>query len=456
MPHITRQDIDATTAVLTVSVPREELQPALERELKKFKNRASLKGFRKGHAPMPHIKRLFGSSIFNEVLNDLLSKELSDYLQNSGLELLGQPLPSADQPPFSFSIDQLEPEYSVRYDIGHVPPFEVQGLSPSETYEVFTISNLDELAEQDLKYMQERAGKQNETDEVIADNDLVRVAARELEGDAPKPGGWETLILFNVDNIVDEATQARFKTLKKGDSVRFSARDLEKFGHEDEKRYRKYILNLPDDDTREVGDAFEGIIEEVLRVSKPELDEDFFKTQFGEHVADKETAMEEIKKGIAQFYQTRAFALLVRDMQKRLLELNRIELPESFLARWLTETNRDTLTPEQVEQELPSFLNGLRWNFLRDKLMAQFGIEVTDDEVKAVYAGRIRGYFNGQADEDMVSSLAERFMSTDDKRDEVVKEVEANKLYAALRESVTLVDKPVTSEAFHQLFEELQ
>ncbi|MDX2135522.1 MAG: trigger factor [Saprospiraceae bacterium] len=456
MPHISRQDIDATTAVITVSVPKEELQPALERELKKFKNRASIKGFRKGHAPMPHIKRLFGSSIFNEVLNDMISKELFDYLQNSGLEVLGQPLPSAGQPPFSFSIDRLEPEYNLQFDIGHVPPFDIQGLSPSETYEVLTISNLDELAEQDLKHIRERAGNQNETDEVIADNDLVRVAAREWEGDAPKPDGWETSILFNVNNIVDEATKALVKTLKKGDSLRFSARKIDKFGQEDETRYRKYILNLPEDDLRAVGDEFEGTIESVLRATQPELNEDFFKTQFGEHVADKETAMEEIKKAVAQFYQTRAFALLVRDMQKRLLELNRIELPESFLARWLTETNRDTLTPGQVEQELPSFLNGLRWNLLRDKLMARFGIEVTDEEVKAVYTERIRGYFNGQADEDLVSSLAERFMGTDEKRDEVVKEVEANKLYAALRESVTLVDKPVTSEAFHQLFEELR
>jgi trigger factor len=454
MPQASRQDLDNTSAVVTITVSKEELQSAVERELKKFKNRATIKGFRQGQAPMPFIKRMYGKNILNDVMNELFSNELSEYLQSSGLDILGQPLPSADQTLHTLKLDALEPEYSVRYDIGFVPKFDIQGLDKNETYEVLTISNLDELGEKDLEYLRKKAASQEETEDQIGVGDLLRVQARELDGDTVKADGLETSILFGVDHVTNEALKSHILTLRKGDTLRFNARELEKFGHEDDARYRKYILALPDDDEREVGDWFEGEIVSVMRMVLPELDEAFFKAQFGEAITDKEGALLIIKATISSFYEPRAFALLARDMQKRLLEQNEIAFPEAFLQRWLTEINQDKLSAEQVESELPAFIQSLRWNMIRDKLTAQFEIEATKAEIMEVYANRIRGYFQGQVEEDLVQNLAIRFMEEDEKKDEVIKEVEADKLYAAMRNLVTLVDKPVHSEVFHQLIEE--
>jgi len=454
MPQASRQDLDNTSAVISVTVSKEELQSAVERELKKFKNRATIKGFRQGQAPMPFIKRMYGKNILNDVMNDLFSTELTEYLRNSGLDILGQPLPAADQTLHTLKLDDLEPSYTVRYDIGFVPPFDIQGLDKNEIYEVLTVSDLDELAEKDLDYLRTRASKQEETDDQVVGGDLVRVQARELDGDSVKTDGLEVSILFNVDNVTNEALKSHVLTLRKGDTLRFNARDLEKFGYEDEGRYRKYILSMPDDDDRVVADFFEGEIVSVMRLVQPEMDEAFFKSQFGEDASDRDTALLKIKETISSFYEPRAFALLARDMQKRLLEQNEIALPEAFLQRWLTEINHDKLSAEQVESELPAFVQGLRWNMLRDKLKAEFEIEAATHEILEVYANRIRGYFQGQANEEMIANLAVRFMEEDEKKDEVIQEVEADKLYAAMRNMVTLVDKPVPSEVFHKLIEE--
>ncbi len=83
----------------------------------------------------------------------------------------------------------------------------------------------------------------------------MRIAAQEEGGD------YATTMTVLVKDLSDEAFKEELKTKKKGDTLRFNARTME--NRHEEKMYRKYILNLEADDEREVGDWFEGAIEEV-------------------------------------------------------------------------------------------------------------------------------------------------------------------------------------------------
>lgn len=83
---------------------------------------------------MEYIKRMYGASMFGDILNDMLSKELYDYLRDSKLNVLGQPLPVEDQPRYSFKIDDLENEYAIAYEVGFVPEFEILGLEQQQPH----------------------------------------------------------------------------------------------------------------------------------------------------------------------------------------------------------------------------------------------------------------------------------------------------------------------------------
>lgn len=97
--------------------------------------------------------------------------------------------------------------------------------------------------------------------------------------------------------------------------------------------YRKYILGLAADDTREVGEMFEGTITEVSRVGLAELNEDFFKNYFGnDSITTKEAAIEEITKGVIHFTTSGSNALLMRDFQEKLMEKIKLLFREVFEA----------------------------------------------------------------------------------------------------------------------------
>lgn len=456
MPTVQRKDIDNTSAILTVTVTRDELKPKLDAELKKYRSRAPIKGFRPGQAPMDFVKKLYGSAIFGDTLNEMLSRELYDYLRESKLDVLGQPLPTEDQRSYSFKISDIEPEYSVNYEVGFVPPFEISGLGNGEIYERLTISNLDELAEEDLQYARKRAGKRTNPETDIQDNDIVRIAVRELESaeGGVKEGGWETVMTIFMKNVADEQLKTQLLFSKKGDTLRFNARTIE--NHEKEEMHRKYILNLADDDARVVGDWFEGTIEEVSRVEDADLDEEFYKNYFGEgKVGNKEEAMEELKKGIRQFYEVRSNALLMRSFQERLMAQNQVELPETFLKRWLRVSNENKLTDEQIESEFPAFAENLRWTLIKDKIKETANVEVTDEDVYAAYAQRVRNYFQMEIPDNIIHTSVERLMQNKDDVEKTRRDLETDKIFEVIRDQVTLTDKVVPSEEFHKILDEV-
>ncbi|MEN9415288.1 MAG: hypothetical protein RLZ62_1592, partial [Bacteroidota bacterium] len=233
MPTVVRQDLDNTSAILKVTVTREDLKPKLDAELKKFRQRAPLKGFRQGQAPLEYIKKLYGASIFADTLNDMVTDELYGYLRESKLDVLGQPLPVESQEKFSFKISNPDPEYVISYEVGFVPEFDLKGLDKSYVFERLEVSNLDELAQEDLDYARRRMGKTTEVEDTIQENDMIKIAARELDGDSVREGGLETTMSFLVKSIANEDVKTQLLGMKAGDTIRFNARSLEGYDKED-------------------------------------------------------------------------------------------------------------------------------------------------------------------------------------------------------------------------------
>lgn len=451
---VVRKDLDSTSAILTVTISRDELKPKLDAELKKVRQRVPVKGFRVGHAPVSYLKKLYGPSIFSDTINDLFIDELTAYLRENKINILGQPLPTDDQEKFKFNIDNPDPEYKVNYEIGFYNDFEVKGLDKATTYERYAVSNLDELAEGDLAYARKRMAKRSEVETDIQENDMVLFNARELDSadGGPKADGYEAAITMLVNVIADEAFKAELLTKKKGDMVRFNARKLENI--DDETRYRKYILQIDEQDNREVGDHFEAVIESVNRVEEPEMDETFFKDYFGGEVSSKEGAIDQLKSNIQRFYEERANALLMREMQERLLQENVIELPDTFMKRWLKATNSE-MTEDDIEAQYPPLADNLRWSLLRDKLKDQYDIEVPDADVRADFAQRILSYFQGQLPDHMIKAATDKFMKNEEEVEKTRQGLEMEVLFAVLREQVSLVDKPILSEDLQRILDEV-
>ena len=107
MSKVVREDVGNLSAVLTLTVSKEDYEPKLSTELNKHRKKAALKGFRKGKTPMGFIKKMYGRAILADAINEMIQKELTKYISEEKIQILGQPLPSEDQQEYDFNINEF-------------------------------------------------------------------------------------------------------------------------------------------------------------------------------------------------------------------------------------------------------------------------------------------------------------------------------------------------------------
>ena len=86
------ENLEKNMAKLTIEVPAEELEKAIQAAYMKQKGKISLPGFRKGKVPRPMIEKMYGVEIFYEdAANELISQEYPKAAEESGLDIVSRP-----------------------------------------------------------------------------------------------------------------------------------------------------------------------------------------------------------------------------------------------------------------------------------------------------------------------------------------------------------------------------
>ena len=113
------ENLKNNMAKLTIEVPVEELEKAIQGAYLKQRGQINMPGFRKGKAPRKMIEKMYGTGIFyEEAANDLISSNYGQAADESGLDIVSQPNIDVVQlesgKPFIFTAEvALKPEVTL-------------------------------------------------------------------------------------------------------------------------------------------------------------------------------------------------------------------------------------------------------------------------------------------------------------------------------------------------------
>jgi trigger factor len=340
-------------------------------------------------------------------------------------------------------------DFEFRFDLGIAPEFEVQGASSETAIEKYKVEVIDEVVEKELENARKQVGKRTLPEDDIKEGDLLKFNVEELEGDQVKDNGWAATFSILMEKIVDEDLKKELLTKKTGDKVRFNVFELEE--NQTEEHVKKYLLDMKEDEDQEVGPMFEGEIVEVSRVDLADLDQEFFDQFFGAGEVNTVTeAKEKLKENYAGFFDRQADSLLFRDIKDRLMALNELTLPDEFLKRWLISSSEKN-TKELVEKDYENFAKDLRWTLIRNKLIQQYELQISEEELRAAFADRVRGYFGNYGGDELINSTVTRLMEDQKQVEQVGEEIIGEKLFQRLKEEVTVQDKAIKSDEFEEV-----
>ena len=439
MPNVVRTDIDALNAVLTVSILKEDYLPKVKKDMKTFTQRSPMKGFRPGKTPPKLVETMYGPEFVMDAVNKTLEETLNNYLKTEKPDIFGQPISSENQDDFKFNPRQPS-DFTMKFDLGLMPQIDVKGLDEN-TFDRYVVQVDPAKIDTELENRRNQGGETKEVSDNIQGNDMVYLYAKEHGGTFVK----EDLTLSM--NWLHEEMQDVFKTQKVGDQLTVNIFQLEK---ETTPQYvRKYFLGIDDADTRDINENFDIKINKVTRVVPAQFDEEFFQKNFG--VATEAEARAQLNETLGGNYTAQADSLLMRDLQLRLMNENKFDLPDAFLKRWLL-TQNEKNTPELVESGYEGFAQNMRWTLVRSKIARDAGIKIGDEDLKESYRKKIQGYLGGMAiGDDFINNLLEKVMEDEKQVSELYEDVMTEKTFDVLKTRTTIVEKPVTSDEFDSI-----
>jgi trigger factor len=448
--NITKENIDDLNAVLKVKIEKADYEDKVETVLKDYRKKATIKGFRPGMVPIGLIKKMYGRAVQIDEINKIVTENVQKYLTDEKLEILGDPLPKADE---QDKIDfETQEEFTFTFELGLTPDVELKLSKKNKVnqYEIIIDEKMrkDYLENYTRRYGELKKAEQTEEKDVIKG----KIEAIDENGNVIPEGPSVDETSLGIDIIKDKKIKKEFIGKKISDSIDF---DLKKAYPNDTEIAG--ILHKKKEEVEALGANYRFTINDISRFYPAEPGKELYDRIFGEGVVNSEEEfMKKIEEEITLNLKRESDFKLKMDIKTLAMEKTDFQLPEEFLKRWLLRVNEKS-TEEQIEKEFDSFRKDLKWQLIRNKVARDNEVKITEEELQKEAENITRYQFQQYGlfytTDEQIANYAKETLKRDEDAKKIADKILEEKAILLMKELVKLENKSVTVEEFNKLFE---
>jgi trigger factor len=451
--NVTFEEKDALNALLTIELNPADYQPKVDAELKKYRTRANIPGFRPGKAPMGVIKKMVGPSMLVDEINKLASESLFKHLEDNKIDVLGQPLASDDQSDMDF---ENPSDFTFKFDLGLAPKFDLN-ISAKDKLSRYQITIPEDEVEKEVDNNLRRFGKMLEIDKTEGDQDTVKGILTELDkkGESFEGGVAEKESTVLLEMVKHKPTQKALIGKKVGDVVNV---DIFKFFNDNEKVLASTV-ELPAEGIKDLNKDFKLEITEVKRFEKATLGQDLYDQVLGKDTVKTEDEFKaKLSENIEQYYKSEAENQLDHSVSHLISDKHEsISLPDAFLKRWLVKTYPDNYNTENIDELYGKESDQLRRQLIMEKVVAEFKLEVTQEDVNQISVGytaqMLRQYGMNNPDLETIRYFEEKNKEDKNYMRKIGDIAIDRKVTDHVKTMITVKDKKIALDAFYKMIE---
>jgi|AntRauTorckE5430_2_1112549.scaffolds.fasta_scaffold00824_5 trigger factor len=441
MPNVTFEKTGNVTGRIDIAITKEELNAKIVPELKKQKDKVSMKGFRKGKTPMSTLRKMMGNQILGQELDAMIKDSLFGYIEEHDIKLIFSPQPIEDTSMPMLTATKLA-DVTFGYDLALEPEFKLE--LPSQVFDKYMLDTNEAFLDEQIGRMLKNAGESEEIKEgKVEENDIVDVTFTEI---GPMENKITNATKLHVDSLSDAG-----KELLTGQEIGSTVKvkdinDLEK--DSTAVHVNKYLLGLEDAKTDLSGKKFELTIDAANRITEAELDEEFY-TKFDP--SGEITTEEQLRARIAEDnsagFNNQGEMMANFEIQKALVEGNDIELPLEIMKQ----INED----DPSDSDFDMFQRGVKWMLIRNKYAEEADIKLEYEDVKEEALSSLMGMLGGQRPDfltdEFIDNYVGKMLQDEKQREQLSSSAIEKKIMASLRSKVAFMDKPLDADAFNEL-----
>lgn len=427
--------IDDLNLELTLAVTAEDYADSRKKKLNDYRKKAEIKGFRKGMVPMSLVEKMYGQSALVDAVNDVVSEGLNNFIHENNLRVLGEPLPSEDQPEAEWVAGN---DFTFKFDIAENPEVSFE-LSKDDEIVYYTIT-VTEATKKEMKDNLLRQYGSLEEGKKAKEDDFIIVDFE--QGETKVEGTYVAL------RNVAEAARKSFVGVKPGDVLDVNVNEA--FENETD---RASMLKVSKDELATLDPMFRMTVKNVKTFVNAPLTEETFEKIFG--VKTEEEFDAKIEERIRAEYAQEADFRFSKDAKTYLLEKAGVNVAEKFLKRWVFVVNEGKFTMEDIEKDWDLFIVDYKWQMVRNYLMNKYNVKIEEADLLASAKGfaayQFAMYGMNNVPEEQLEAFAKNILSQEEQGRRILDQVENEKTFAAVREVVTLKKKKISVDKFREL-----
>ena len=440
---IAREQRDGGSSLVRVTVGEADYGEAVEKELRNYRRKANIPGFRPGMVPMGVVKKMYGKGVLAEQSYRTASNAVFDYLQKQKIDYLGDVIPSEEQGDFDFDNNT---EFEFVFEFGEAPEIKLE-LSEKDKITYHSIK-IDKKMHADYRSNFLRGyGRLVDTDKVTSDEALSVTLDN---GDMNVADAYVGLISMSeeerkpfIGKQVGYKTEVNINELYKNPSQRAA------------------ILQVKENELDGIKPEFSLEITKIRKFAEPELNEEFFKMAFPQgNVADEKAFDKLLDERIGMELGRESDYLFTLQLRDYLLKKAGLKMPEAFLKRWLYTINEGKFTMEDIEKDFDQFLKMFSWNYLQKHFIQEDKLTVSKEEAtaeaKALAAAQFAQYGMPSAPDNMLDEYAKRILGDQNQSQKIYEKLFEVKVVEAVKSKITVTEKAVSSDDFAKMAQSLQ
>lgn len=442
---------DSVRGIIRLEIVKSDYEANVDKELRRFRQKANLPGFRKGMVPMNMIKKMYGKHVLVDEVNKLVSENLFKYIRENNLDILGEPMASETE---ASNVDfNTQEDFTFNFDIALAPQININ-LTKEDSLPYYQVKIDEELLNKQVEAYTANFGTYEKVDDA-EEKDLVKGTIAELENGSPKEGGIvvENAVLM-PQYVKDETEKAKFIGAKVNSVVVFNPNKA----FEGAEAEIAGLLHVDKEKVAELTGDFSFEIKEITRHKNAELNQELYDKVFGENVVTSEEEFKQkIKEALAEQFEPQSDFKFLTDAREVLIQkAGELKFADDILKRWLLIADEKN-TAENIEKNYDQIIKDLTFHLIRKKLIEANNLKASDEEVNEfatrVAKAQFAQYGMLSVPEDALTNYAKNMLKNQQTLANILERTEEEKLAKWLRDQITTDVKEVSTEEFAKLFE---